>query len=141
MKKATDALAAVAATLDIDFIRSLSLTEADFDNHNRKSDKALMVYNGASNIDRVLGAGVQTVDTVTCEIYFLTKATTKDMKALDVDELLAITQRLVDKTYAELNAQLAQDIEAYTMEGVSVLTDMFVGYRVEMGLSFYNDGC
>ena len=141
MKEVTDALTAIAATLGVDFLRTKSLTEADIENHNRNSTLDLMVYNGASNISNEF-EGAQIIDIVASEIYFLTKAPSKDFNGAELDTMLDIAKRYVDQTYAILNADYAvKDIEPYDLEGVSILADLFIGFRAEIGIPFYNTGC
>ncbi len=142
MKIASDALEAVAATLVMDYSRTMTMTEADISNHYRKTTLPLMIYNGPSDI-AIEFEGAQIIDVIACEVFFLVKMTTKDMLGDEVDELLEITKRLADKTYAELNTDtiVAKDILPYTLEAVEVMTDMFVGHKMIIGLPFYNEGC
>ena len=141
MKEVTDALTAIAATLGVDFLRTKSLTEADIENHNRNSTLDLMVYNGASSISNAFG-GAEIIDTIACEIYFLTKAPSKDFNGAELDTMLDITKRYADQTYAVLNGTYAvEDIEPYSLEGVSILADLFIGFRMDIGIPFYNTGC
>jgi len=140
MKEASDALAAIASTLNMDYSRTATMTEADISNHYRTTTLPLMIYNGASDI-AVVFEGAQIIDIITCEVFFLVKMTTKDMLMPEVDDLLEITKRLADKTYAALQAQAVQNIAPYTLEGVEVMTDMFVGHKMVIGIPFYNLGC
>ena len=142
MKIASEALAVVASTLGMDYSRTMTLTEADISNHYRKTTLPLMIYSGASDI-AVEFEGAQIIDIISCEVYFLVKMTSKDMLGPEVDDLLEITKRLADKAYAELNVDtvVAKDIAPYTLEGVEVMTDMFVGHKMTIGLPFYNEGC
>ena len=140
MKIASDALAVVAATLGMDYFRTVSITEADVRNHYRKSVLPLMIYNGPSDI-AIEFEGAQIVDIIQCEVFFLVKMTTKDMLGSEVDELLEQTKRLADRTYADLNLVTVKDILPYTLEAVEVMTDMFVGHKMLIGLPFYNEGC
>ncbi len=141
MKQVTEALTAIAATLGVDFRRTISLTEADFEVHNNKSELDIIIYVGASNITNEF-EGAQIIDVVEAEIYFLGKATSKDMKGTDVDDILETAKRMVDQTYAILNDEYAvKDIASYTLEGVGVLTDMYIGFKATIGIPFYNTGC
>jgi len=140
MKIASDTLAIVASTLDMDYSRTMTMTEADISNHYRTTTLPLMIYNGPSDI-AIEFEGAQIVDVIACEVFFLVKMTTKDMLGSEVDELLEITKRLADKAYAELNLVTVKDITPYALEAVEVMTDMFVGHKMIIGLPFYNEGC
>ncbi len=141
MKNASDALEAIAATLNMDYSRTMTMTEADISNHYRATTDPLMIYNGPSDI-AIEFEGAQIIDIITCEVFFLVKMTTKDMLGPQVDVLLDITKRLADKTYALLNTEpVPKDILPYTLEVEERLTDMFVGHKMTIGIPFYNDGC
>ncbi len=140
MKIASDTLAIVASTLDMDYSRTMTMTEADISNHYRTTTLPLMIYNGPSDI-AIEFEGAQIVDVIACEVFFLVKMTTKDMLGPEVDDLLEITKRLADKAYAELNLVTVKDITPYALEAVEVMTDMFVGHKMLIGLPFYNEGC
>ncbi len=141
MKQVTDALSAIAASLGVDFRRTMTLTEADFEVHNNKSELGIIIYVGASDIANEF-EGAQIIDVIAAEIYFLGKASSKDMKGTDVDDVLETAKRLVDQTYAILNRDYAvKDIESYNLEGVGVLTDLYIGFKATIGIPFYNTGC
>ena len=141
MKVITDELRLIATTLGVDFIRGVSLTETDIQNHARKSTNNLMAYVGASSVTNEF-EGAEIIDIVSCEIYFLVKSPSKDMSGDQLDDTMAIAKRMVDQTYASLNSTfVVKDIEPYTLEGVGVLTDMFVGYLATIGIPVYNTGC
>ncbi len=141
MKLVTQALQAIAATIGTDFIRTMSLTEADFNVHNLNSDLDIIIYVGASNITNEF-EGAQIVDTVEAEIYFIGISDSKDLNGLQMDDILERIKSLVDRTYAILNGEYSvRDIAPYSLEGVRILTDKYIGYRATIGISFYNPGC
>ncbi len=140
MKIVTDALIVIAADLGIDFFRTTELTEADFNVHNSSSDLSLMIYNGASNMTTRF-EGAEIIDDIDCEIYFLTKAATKDFTGDEMDTLLQVTKLLANKTYAALNLVTVADIEPYELEGIRILTDIYVGHKMTITLPFNNEGC
>ena len=140
MKIVTDALIIIAADLGIDFFRTTELTEADFNVHNNDSVLNLMIYNGASNMTTRF-EGAEIIDDIVCEIYFLTKAASKDFTGGQMDTLLQATKLLANKTYAQLNLVTVDDIPPYELEGVRILTDVYVGHRMTITLPFNNEGC
>ena len=140
MKIVTDALRIVAADLGLDFFRTTEITEADFNVHNNDSDLDLMIYNGASSMTTRF-EGAEIIDDIDCEIYFLTKADSKDFTGDEMDTLLQVTKLLANKTYAALNLVTVDDIPAYELEGVRILTDVFVGHKMTITLPFNNEGC
>jgi hypothetical protein len=141
MKIVTDALTAIATNLGVDFFRTANLTELDFNVHNQSSDQDVMVYNGASGITTRF-EGAEIIDDIECEIYFLTKGTAKDMTGDQIDTLLQVTKLLANKTYANLNSSyVVDDIPPYELEGVSILTDIYIGHRMTITIPFNNEGC
>ena len=140
MKIVTDALIVIAADLGIDFFRTTELTEADFNVHNSSSDLDLMIYNGASSMTTRF-EGAEIIDDISCEIYFLTKASSKDFTGDEMDTLLQVTKLLANKTYAALNLVTVADIEPYELEGIRILTDIYVGHKMTITLPFNNEGC
>ena len=140
MKIVTDALIIIAADLGIDFFRTTELTEADFNVHNNDSVLNLMIYNGASNMTTRF-EGAEIIDDIVCEIYFLTKAASKDFTGGQMDTLLQATKLLANKTYAQLNLVTVDDIPPYELEGVRILTDVYVGHMMTITLPFNNEGC
>lgn len=140
MKIVSDALAAIAVTLDIDYVRTMSETEADVYIHNLDSDKILMIYNGASDIATSFD-GAMIIDTFDCQLIIVTKKTQKELSGAQIDELLELTKRVTDNVYAQLNLVTATDIQPYTATAVEVFTDAYVGHDVTIGIPFYNAGC
>ena len=70
MKKVTDILTPIATTLNLTFIRSANLAEANIDMHYDSNGDDLMIYNG---IPKVVTSfpGPIALDTSEVEIYFL----------------------------------------------------------------------
>ena len=140
MKILSDALQDIATTLGVDYIRSVHLTDADVDVHF-KASTSIMIYNGLSNIETIF-EGAQIVDQMDASIYFLTKKTTKDITGLEADNLLEITKRMADQTYAILNAEYAvKDIAPWSLQAVESLTDLFIGHMMTISVPFNNTGC
>ena len=140
MTNASDALQAIATTLGLQYIRSMNLSEANVDVHYSAAGPELMVYNGPSNVLTQFN-GAEIIDIITCEIYFLKAKTTNDMKAVDIDTLNDSCKRNADKTYAQLNPTCPIDIEPYTLEAIEPFTELFTGFKMEIGIPFNNLGC
>ena len=140
MKIVSDALSAIATTLDMEFIRSLHLSEANVDVHYKSTEKPLMIYNGKTNITTQFN-GAEIIDLMDCQIYFLVKKTTNDITGAEADDLLEVTKRLADGTYAILNPQGPIDIEPYTLEEDEQLTDLYIGHLMSITIPFENAGC
>jgi hypothetical protein len=141
MKIVSDALAAIAANLNLDYLRSTNKTEADVYIHNLKtSSEAILIYNGASDITTEF-EGAMIIDTFDSHILIMTKKTKPELSGAQLDELLEITKRFTDKMYAALNLITAKDIKPYKAEAHQLFTDAYVGHEITMGIPFFNEGC
>lgn len=141
MKIVSDALEIIAATLDIDYVRTMSETEADIYIHNHSSNKGvIMVYNGASDIATSFEGGM-VIDTFDIQLFIVTKKTKKEMSGREIDNLLELTKRITDKVYAELNLVVAKDIEPYKATAIEIFTDIYIGHDVSINIPLYNKGC
>ena len=138
MKVVSDEVARVAAILGADYLRSLSLSEANVDTHYTDQVAPLIIYNGRSSIATEY-EGAEIIDAFECEIYFLVRKTTPTMNATDVDDLLQITKLLANKFYFNVNT--VRDIDSYTLLSVGILDDFMVGHMMTVTLTFENEGC
>jgi hypothetical protein len=142
MKAISDKLSAIATTLDLEYIREMSLSDSNVDVHYNKTVKDLMMYIGPSDIATQF-IGAQQVDVMTASVYFLTKKPKLDQTGAQVDDLLEITKRYADKTYYQLQDvdDTAVDIQPYTLEAQEILNDGYVGHMMNIGIPVNNDGC
>ena len=138
MNVVSDEVARVAAILGADYLRSMTLSEANVDVHYVDQVEPLIIYNGASVINTVY-EGAQIIDAFDVELYFLVRKTSPTMNAPDVDDLLQQTKVLANKFYFEVNT--VRDIETYSLEAVGILDDFLVGHQMTVTLTFYNEGC
>ena len=141
MKIVSDALETIAASLDLDYIRSMSETEADVKIHNLKTTKiGLLVYNGASDIQTTF-EGAMIYDNFECQIFVVIKQPEVELSGEETDTQLQITKELTNQIYSELNKIVPRDIEPYSAVAVRMFTDIYVGHDVTMIIPFYNEGC
>ena len=141
MKIVSDALATIAAAMDLDYIRSMNETEADVFVHNLKNAKAgIIVYNGASDIATSFD-GAMIFDTFDVQIYVVKKQPSVELSGDETDEQLQITKEWTNEIYSELNKITALDIENYSATAVRMFTDVYIGHDVTMPIPFYNEGC
>ena len=141
MKIVSDALAAIALGMDLDYIRSMNETEADVFVHNLVTAKAgIIVYNGASDIATSFD-GAMIFDTFDVQIYVVKKQPSVELSGDETDEQLQITKEWTNEIYSELNKITALDIENYSATAVRMFTDVYIGHDVTMPIPFYNEGC
>ena len=143
MKIVSDALAAIAVSMDLDYIRSMNETEADVFIHNLKEATAkagIIVYNGMSDINTTFD-GAMIYDEFDVQIFVVVKQPEVELSGDETDVQLQITKLFTNQIYSELNKITAKDIEAYSSVAVRMFTDIYIGHDVTMTIPFFNEGC
>ncbi len=143
MKIVSDALAAIAVSMNLDYIRSMNETEADVFVHNLKEATAkagIIVYNGMSDISTTFD-GAMIYDEFNVQIYVVVKQPKVELSGDETDVQLQITKEFTNQIYSELNKITAKDIETYSAIAVRMFTDVYIGHNVTMSIPFFNEGC
>ena len=143
MKIVSDALEAIAVSMDLNYIRSMSETEADIFVHKLTAVNAkagIIVYNGASDIATSFD-GAMIYDTFDVQIYVVKKQPTVELSGSETDDELQVTKEWMNEIYSELNKVTAKDIEPYKATAVRMFTDVYIGHDVSIQIPFYNEGC
>lgn len=136
-------LARIASIIGADYMRTMTLGEANQNLHYTDQAVPLMIYNGASQITTNY-EGAQVVDVFAVEIYILVRKTTTDMLGPAVDQQLQITKELANKVYFNLQSNASttvRDASEYTLEAVAPFDDHFIGHVMQIDISFQNEGC
>ena len=143
MKIVSDALETIAIAMDLNYVRTMSETEADIFIHTLAAANAkdgIIVYNGASDIATTF-EGAMIYDTFDVQIYVVKKQPTVELSGSETDDELQVTKEWMNEIYSELNKVVAKDIELYSATAVRMFTDVYIGHDVSIKIPFYNEGC
>ncbi len=119
----------VATLLGLDYQRALSLEEANWDGHYREYTIPILMYVGISNIAVSFANNPAGIDNYAVEFYLLAKAPTTDETGEQVDVVLEPLRKFANDVI--FNFDVVDNIDAYVMQGVSILDDMLIGYKVD----------
>ncbi len=118
----------IATLLNLDYQRALSLEEANWDTHYKQYTIPILMYVGISNIAVSFVNNPAGIDNYAVEFYVLAKAPTTDETANQIDVTLEPLRKFANDII--YNFEVVEDIDAYAMQGESILDDMFIGYKV-----------
>jgi len=118
----------VATLLNLDYQRAITLEEANWDTHYKEYTIPILMYVGISNIAVSFVNNPAGIDNYSVEFYLLGKAPTTDQTAIQIDAVLEPLRKFANDVI--YNFDVVEDIDAYVMEGVSILDDMLIGYKV-----------
>jgi len=138
MKAISDKLDIIASELGADYIRASSLDDSNIQIHYKEVDVPIVMYVGFGNANNYY-EGAEPLQAVDCEIYVVDKAPTTDDTALVLDDVMeSLSQIASDIIY---RFDTARDTLEYSLEGITMLDDILVGYLMKVSFIIEGNVC
>lgn len=133
----------IATDLEVDYLRSASLEDANVQFHYRNFVKPTILYVGfgeAVNVNPYASEGYsEPLSAVTTTIYILVKKATVDALAETIDIQLVESAKIASQIAKRFTQP--QTALSYKMSPVGEFDDMLIGYKMEIVLTIPQYGC
>ncbi len=138
MKAISDKLEIIASELELDYIRSSSLEESNIQIHYKNMSVPVIMYVGHGIIENYY-EGAEPLQSVECDIYVLAKKHAADYEANLIDTVMVNLHQHASNIVYRFESE--RDTLEFTLEPVSLLDDMLIGYLLQVQFIIEGDAC